>query len=249
MIPHVHSLQNEPTLPEHNRRRRDWDPAFSTKALAGYHENIYRNADMLLDQIEKLSKKGPFDLKESLLCFGFDMMGELGFARSFGTLKDGKTSHVVHLVELGVRAINTIGNVPYLAHIMRFLPSPIQAFESWLEAAVKWRMSKQGEREFVDADIFAFLLGEEGKQRRKLDKRELQQDCMLVVVAGSDTTSNALAFCLYELARQPRLVEMIREELEVHFPNGAKPENFDVLRDDAPLLNACLHEVLRLWPP
>lgn len=236
-------------MPDHNRRRRDWDPAFSTKALAGYHENIYRNADMLLDQVEKLSKQGPFDLKETLLWFGFDMMGELGFARSFGTLQDGKTSHVVHLVELGVRAINTLGNVPYVAQIMQFLPSPIKAFETWLDAAVDWRISKRGEREYVDADIFAFLLGEEKARTRALNKQELRQDCMLVVVAGSDTTSNALAFTLFELARQPQLVERLRDELEVNFPNGAKPENFDVLRDDAPLLNACLHEALRLWPP
>lgn len=243
MIPHVHSLQNEPTIPQHNLRRRDWDPAFSLKSLATYEGNILRNVDLLMDQIARLALQGPVDVKECLLWFGFDVMGELGFGRSFGVLKAGETSHIVHLVEYGVRAINTIGNVPYLAHIMRFLPSPIQAFESWLEDAVKWRIGKQGDREYVAADVFAFLLGEEGKQKRKLDMKELQQDCMLLVVAGSDTTSNTLALCLFELARQPQLAERIRSELE-----GITLTDFSALRDEAPLLNACLHETLRLWP-
>lgn len=142
-----------------------------------------------------------------------------------------------------------MGNVPYIAHIMRFLPSPIQSFETWLEKALIWRQERQGQRDFVDADIFSYLLGEEGKQHRKLSKQELQQDCMLVVVAGSDTTSNAMSFCLFELARQPQLVERLRQEMLTLFPDDAKPDNFDTLRDHAPLLNACIHESLRMWPP
>lgn len=55
MLPNIHSLQNEPTLPEHSRRRRDWDPAFSVRALHKYRENIQRNAEVLLEQIDKLA--------------------------------------------------------------------------------------------------------------------------------------------------------------------------------------------------
>lgn len=103
-MPDIHSLQNEPTLPEHSRRRRDWDPAFSIKALAGYKSNIQRNAETLLDQVARLSRDGLVDIRECMMWFGFDVMGELGFGRSFGTLEAAKTSAVVHLVELGVRS-------------------------------------------------------------------------------------------------------------------------------------------------
>jgi hypothetical protein len=73
MEPHVHSLQNEPTMPEHTRRRRDWDPAFSVKALGSYKSNIQRNAELLLEQLERLSAGGStVDLRECLLWFGFD---------------------------------------------------------------------------------------------------------------------------------------------------------------------------------
>lgn len=136
-----------------------------------------------------------------------------------------------------------------MAHVMRFLPSPIQKFEAWLSEAVEWRMSHHGEKEFVDADVFAYLLGEQGKQRRKLDRRELQQDCMLMVVAGSDTTSNTMTFCLYELARHPKVVARLREELESLISEPLRPQEFDTLRDSAHLLNACINETLRLWPP
>lgn len=156
-----------------------------------------------------------------------------------------------HSTEHHLAIVNSIGNVSYVAHLMRFLPSPIQRFDSWLEKALEWRMSHLGEREFVDADVFAYLLGEQGKQRRKLDRRELQQDCMLMVVAGSDTTSNAMTFCLYELARRPDIVIRLRSELDplLHDAQDAESDNVDGLRDHAGLLNACINETLRLWPP
>ncbi|KAF4547171.1 Cytochrome P450 monooxygenase [Elsinoe fawcettii] len=248
--PDIHSLQNEPTLPEHNRRRRDWDPAFSMRALSTYKDNIRRNADDLMEQIAHLCKQGKVDIRECMMWFGFDVMGELGFGRSFGTVKAGKTSPEVHLVELGVRAINAMGNVPYISHIMRFLPSPIARFECWLDQALDWRISHHGEKDFVDADVFAFLLGEQGKQRRKLNRLELRQDCMLMVVAGSDTTSNAMTFVLYELARQPDLIRRLREEIATLFPTcPEKPDDFEILRDQAHLLNACINEALRRWAP
>lgn len=117
---------------------------------------------------------------------------------------------------------------------MRFLPSPIQKFEAWLSDAVEWRMSHHGEKEFVDADVFAYLLGEQGKQHRKLDRRELQQDFMLMVVAGSGTTSNTMTFCLYELARHPEVVARLREELDPLVSEPLQPQEFDVLRDAPP---------------
>lgn len=249
MTPNVYSLQTQPKISDHNVRRRDWDPAFSIKALESYQPNILRNSELLMQQVERLSSKGLVDVKEGMLWFGFDVMGELGFGRSFGTLKDGKTSDIVHLVEFGVRAIKTMGNVPYLASILRLLPSPLIAFETWLREALDWRLAKADMHESLDADVFAYLLGERGKHHRSLNKEELYQDCMLIVVAGSDTTSNALSIVLFELAKKLDLVQRLREEIDRLFPDGAPIDDFKKLRDDAPLINACLNEALRLWPP
>ncbi|KAJ0423362.1 cytochrome P450 [Aspergillus carlsbadensis] len=249
MTPNVYSLQTQPKITDHNRRRRDWDPAFSIKALESYQPNILRNTELLLHQFERLSRQGPVDVKEGMLWFGFDMMGELGFGRSFGTLKEAKLSAIVHLVETGARAINAMGNVPYVSYILHLLPSPLKQFEIWLEEAVNWRMAKAEKNELVEADVFAYLLGERGKQRRHLDRKELHQDCMLMVIGGSDTTSNALSFALFELARKPELTQRVRDEICSLFPDGSPIDDFKKLRDEAPLLNACLNESLRLWPP
>ncbi|KAL2841034.1 cytochrome P450 [Aspergillus pseudoustus] len=263
ITPNVYSLQAEPKISDHNRRRRDWDPAFSIKALESYEPNILRNASLLIEQLERLAimtaagDGGTLDIKEALLWFGFDVMGELGFGRSFGTLAEAKTSRLVYLVEFGVRLMNVVGNVPYLTAMFRMLPSPLREFDLWLADALDWRIRKaekrEREREVVEkeeADVFSYLLGERGKHHRRLRKPELHQDCMLMVVAGSDTTSNALAFTIFELATKPALVQRLREEIDRLFPDGAAAiADFRKLRDDAPLLNACLNEALRLWPP
>jgi cytochrome P450 len=249
ITPNIYSLQTEPKITAHNRRRRDWDPAFKIKALETYEPSILQNSEVLMSQVERLSANGLVDIKECMLWFGFDVMGELGFGRSFGVLKEGQTSSIVHLVEFGARAINTMGNVPYLSYILRLLPSPLKAFEDWLEQAVEWRIRKAEKGEVVQADVFAYLLGEQGKQHRQLNRKELIQDCMLIVVAGSDTTSNALVFALFELAKKLELVQRLRDEIDSIFPGDTPIDDFKKLRDNAPLINATLNETLRLWPP
>ena len=51
-----------------------------------------------------------------------------------------------------------------------------------------------------------------------IDKPEndsyLQADSRLIIVAGSDTTAAAFTFLFYYLAKDPRQVEKLREELK-----------------------------------
>jgi cytochrome P450 len=61
-----------------------------------------------------------------------------------------------------------------------------------------------------------------------------------------------MTFCLFEMAHQPALLERVRREVEALLPDGGaelSESSFEALRDEAPLLNACIFEALRLWPP
>jgi cytochrome P450 len=69
----------------------------------------------------------------------------------------------------------------------------------------------------------------------------------VLVIAGTDSITSTLVFCLYQIARQPHHAEMLREELEeIRLKYG----NTDAktLRTHGNHLNGVVYEALRLHP-
>ncbi|CAK5283295.1 unnamed protein product [Mycena citricolor] len=79
-----------------------------------------------------------------------------------------------------------------------------------------------------------------GAETKKLDTEELIAQTTVLLVAGQDTTANALAFCLIELAHNPALQEQLRTEIQARAP----AQHYNQL----PLLNAVVKEALRMYP-
>jgi cytochrome P450 len=67
--------------------------------------------------------------------------------------------------------------------------------------------------------------------------RWLYGDTGVMIVAGSDTSSAVITHVFYYLAKDPKLVAKLREELKTSLPNDSK------------LLGAIINEALRLHPP
>ena len=69
--------------------------------------------------------------------------------------------------------------------------------------------------------------------------QHLVDDGILAVVAGSDTTSTALAHLWYLFLRNPDVYKRLREEVDATFPPGDDPMDFS-RHADMPYLNACM---------
>ena len=64
---------------------------------------------------------------------------------------------------------------------------------------------------------------------------------------SSDTTATTLSYMIYELAKHPEQVSLIRNELAAHFTQtSTSPKNQDL--QNLPRLNSIIHETLRLHP-
>ncbi|PWN86534.1 cytochrome P450 [Acaromyces ingoldii] len=242
------NLQSTPTMSDHASRRKVWDAAFSMKAIKGYEENILDNVNLTMSQISKREAEGPVDLGRWCSWFGFDVMGELGFGRGFDMVKKGKTAHEIHLLEQGVILIMASGNVPYIMSLVKDFPNPIRLFEEWIVKTLKVRV-KEGKTGCVDADVFSYLLGESKARGNPQTFDELSAEAGLLIVAGSDTSSNAMAVTLYYLVKHPEYYQQVRDEVAAAFGEGHMADDFDKLAKECPFINACINEALRLWPP
>jgi cytochrome P450 len=91
------------------------------------------------------------------------------------------------------------------------------------------------------------LYGDPKNGSAPLSDQEVIVEVMGFTFAATDTTSNATTYLIYELARHPEWQEKVRDELK-----QAKVEENDYdspTLKELPILNACMHESIRLNPP
>ncbi|KAF7347263.1 PAH-inducible cytochrome P450 monooxygenase [Mycena venus] len=94
----------------------------------------------------------------------------------------------------------------------------------------------------LDNDVL--IKGLSGQRKEKLTASELAEQVRIILLGGQDTSADALAWCLYELAKDPAYQGKLREEIELHRRSGDGQMEYDSM----PLLNAFIKEALRFYP-
>lgn len=97
----MHSTRNRQY---HDTRRRVWSISFSDKALRGYEPRVQKYASILVRQLQSFSGQ-PVDATEWFNYFAYDVMGELAFGKSFGTLERGQEHYAIELLGEGLQAM------------------------------------------------------------------------------------------------------------------------------------------------
>ncbi|KAG2200780.1 hypothetical protein INT46_002171 [Mucor plumbeus] len=101
-----------------------------------------------------------------------------------------------------------------------------------------------------EKDVLTLLIESEQRGEGALTDEELRSNLNILFLAGHDTTSNALSFALFYLAKYPEMQKLAREEVLSIF--GDAPEDiipsFDQLKQ-LDYLNQIIKETLRINGP
>ena len=177
-------------------------------------------------------------------------MGDLGFGKSFDMLESGKTHWAIKLLNAGMDPMG-FGFPPWLFRVLIALPGAAAEYHRFIKfcsESLDNRMQMQGKTD--NPDIIHTLIDHFNKLDQPTQKTTLpmlQGDSRLIIVAGSDTTAATLVHLFYHLASNEDIVQNLRNELS---RLGADVGQIDHQKiQDAPLLNGCINEVLRLNPP
>jgi cytochrome P450 len=121
----------------------------------------------------------------------------------------------------------------------------MSTFISWSEEQVEKRKKMKP----AEPDVMSYILDSPSTRFNTPAEEQnwLVGDSRLIVVAGSDTITTALAFACYYLAKNPSQVEKPRIELE-NAGYQANPSNLSILQS-LNHLNGIINETLRLHPP
>ena len=110
---------------------------------------------------------------------------------------------------------------------------------SWFDQVIELRRSNPGDSQ----DVLGVLISAADEQGVPYSDLHIKNELLSVLTAGHVTTAVALAWALYELGRNPRVVQALREELD---PIGEDPDPSVLI--PLPYLGAVINETIRLHP-
>jgi cytochrome P450 len=226
----------------HRQHRKLLAPAFAPRRLAGYGEIMVAETR---EQIARWSPGDRIDLAEEMM----EMTLAIAGRTLFGVDVRRDASTVARGLELAM--LSMVAN----------LTSPIRLGYRWplprhlrMKRAVQllddvvYRLIAQGRTLGGDrGDVLSMLLvARDEDDGTQLGDRQVRDEVMTLLLAGHETTANALTWTWFELGKNPAVVAELAAEVERVLGSRA------VTTDDLPALPwtaAVVDEAMRLHPP
>jgi cytochrome P450 len=223
----------------HKRHRKLLAPAFAPKRLEKYGE-------IMVEETEKQLARWRHGLRIDIAHEMMEMTLAIAGRTMFGADVRKDAAMVSEGLELGMRAQMANLRSPFQLGYEWPLPRHLQ-----MRRAVKmlddvvYRLIAEGRKRGTDrGDVLSILLlarDEEGG----LDDKQVRDEVMTLLLAGHETTANALTWTWFELGRHPDVLGKLVTEIDAL---GKRPVTVDDL-PQLPLTLAVLEEAMRLHPP
>jgi len=231
--------------PFHMRQRRLAQPAFLRQRIAAYGEVIGENAAA----ISRNWRSGEvLDLHEEMLELALRIVGKCLFDLDVQSREEVKKISAAVDAFMGFLPLAIL---PFSEQIQR-LPLPAMKrirkgqaeLDAMIYAMIDERRRSPGDR----GDLLSMLLEAVDPEdaTASMSNRQVHDECLTIMLAGHETTANALSFALWLLAKHPEVQTRLHEEAATTL--GSRAPNAD---DYAKLPYAAqiFSEALRLYPP
>ena len=226
---------------KHRKRRAIVAPAFLPKRIARYADAIIEETDRVL---ARFPAQGEVDLADEMTRLTLHVVA----------------STLIHTEVAGevqrVGEAFTAASEALMKLVRSFLPLP----PSWptpsgrkllrsareLDQVVYRILRERRARGGDPGDLLSLLMQARDEDGRALDDEALRDEVMTLLLAGHETTANALTWALQLVAISPEVALALKTEVDQVL--GDRPPRYE----DLPRLNTCLQvfkETLRLYPP
>lgn len=225
----------------HKQHRKLLAPAFAPKRLAAYGEVMVEETRR---QLARWQAGQRLDLAAEMMEMTLAIAGRTMFRAN---VRDD--AHVVaEGLELGMRSM--VANLTSPIRLGYDWPLPrhlrMKRAVAMLDEVV-YRLIAEGRRLGTDrGDVLSILLLARDDDGTMLTDRQVRDEVMTLLLAGHETTANALTWTWYELGRNPGVLARLTDEIDRVI--GKRP----VTTDDLPALPwtlAVVEEAMRLHPP
>lgn len=242
----------------HLRNRRALTGAFTEHAVAEHATILENLIGIMMQRFVKAADNAggcaTLNIVDWLNWLTFDISGALSFGESFDSVKSGSAHPWVEIscnFGKGIALMASINFFYPLNRILKFaMPKAViekmhyhkqLVHEKFLQ---RLSMEKKAKAQDYVGSIMAY---NEEKGEVKIPKEEIEANMTLLIFAGSETTSSAMAAILTELLRNPSVLEKAKSEVRSAFESEQ-----DITVASVPkleYLTAVIQEGIRMGPP
>ena len=226
---------------EHARRSKLAQPAFRKQEVDRFADGMVRTTT---ERARRWAERGTVELDEELSQLALSIVAQslFGAALTDEAAVGHALTAVLRLLEERLHAFLPLPLWIPTAHNRRF-----SAARAVLDGAVmdivRQRRAAQGDGRI---DLLSRLMGATADGERSLSDRELRDEVMTLVLAGHETTANALAWAWHLVARNPAVETRLRAEARAVLGDRL-PTMSDL--PSLPYALCVLKESMRLYPP
>ncbi|KAM7185862.1 Cytochrome P450 [Naviculisporaceae sp. PSN 640] len=264
-------------------RKNKLAPAWSSGGLAKMETRVDKTIKTFLDLIERnyLPPKTtsvakpygrPMEFGERAMMFTLDVATSVTFGRAWGFLEtDSDVNEYIAMSEKMLPTFGVLGTMPWLVYLMHAWPvnllMPGEGDRVGFGCLIKFATDQVNKRvnnplpaqsdpekaveDGGDLDVIRCYLAS------GIPYADVIQECITLVVAGTETTAVALKFALLSLLTTPSAYRKLQAEIDAYYsthseeivPYSAFKASSDPTESSFPYLLAVLREALRLWPP
>lgn len=237
----------------HPRHRKLLNSAFSEKALREQEPLFQRYVAQMVQKL-LICAKGPsekpvVDMVKWYNWITFDIVGHLSFGEPFGCLEDETYHPWVSLIFGHIKGgafVSASKRFPPANHILQMLvPKSLLEKRATQLALTQEKVDRRMKSKSNDTDFLSFILKENGPHC--LNREEIEVDSSILIIAGSETSATILAGATYYLLKNPETLMRLKREVRTEFESENEINFLSLQR--LRYLNACIQEVLRLYPP
>ncbi|PLN81744.1 isotrichodermin C-15 hydroxylase [Aspergillus taichungensis] len=237
---------------DHKRQRCLMAFAFSAAALSEQESHLAHYADLLIQNLRKLTESGsPINITRWLNYLTIDIISELAFADSFSCLDRPDYHPLVTMIYNSMRAnarLSFFQHYPLLRPLAFLFNRDLHTRRQYYimaRAKAEKRIAQGVDR--PRRDFMAYVLDNNKDSSRGMSHDELVTNARTLIGAGSHTTASALAAFVFYLTQSPDVYARLAHEIRSAF---ASQQDITIKATAAlPFLQACLLEILRIYPP
>jgi enediyne biosynthesis protein E7 len=232
------------------RQRRLMQPSFHHQRIAGLAGKMIRfTAAMLQRWQANLAEGQPLDVASEMMRLTYTIVGKTLLGADIG----GDSAVVEHAMDtMLTHTYRRWGNI---IDLPTFIPTPgnlrfqraLQTVDEIVYRIIAEHRSGIGDGSSMNSDLLSMLLQVRDEQTGQgLSDSELRNETITFLLAGHETTANALSWTFYLLSQNPDVERQLRAELSTVLGDRT-PSVEDLPR--LTFTTMVIQEAMRLYPP
>lgn len=232
------------------RHRRLLQPGFHKQRIASFGDTMVKRTQMRLDTWRKAGTTQILDLHAEMMALTLEIVGECLFSTDLASETEELGLSVGQVLHMTNDYMNELLPLPL------WFPTPFaRRFRKELDvlnrAVLRIIQSRLDAEPGEVTDLLGMMIaahhGSDGDSPdAAFSLQELRDEVMTLLIAGHETTANALSFTFLLLSQHPEVATHIRAETAAHIgdrpPSAADVPKLSFIRQVA-------EESLRLYPP